>query len=144
MKRSGIRVPKDPKPMKRTRLKRRYKPPKRSGIKMKANEWVRVCDSLWRKKVLMDSPRTCPVCNLRLVADAHHLIGCGFWLTRWLLKNGLGVCRECHGRPGMIMAWLEKNRPERYQWVQEHKARLRHGEKLGSGLQEVWEELQAA
>lgn len=90
---------------------------------------VRTFDTLWNHRVLMTSPRVCPVCNDEPVTDAHHLVSRKYWRTRWVVKCGLGVGRRCHKYPARIMTWLEKNMPKRYKWVQQQRKLILTGQK---------------
>jgi len=60
---------------------------------------------------------------------AAHIIGRGAYWTRWELRNGIAVCPDCHN-DAKIKAWLFDNDFQRYLWVTEQRAKVRHGERI--------------
>lgn len=54
-------------------------------------------DDLWRKLILARDKHRCRCCGAGAV-DAAHIRRRGLRATRWLARNGLALCRECHDR----------------------------------------------
>jgi hypothetical protein len=108
------------------------KKPRKSNLQRRKDKvgspyWKKKADSVW--SMLIRSVGRCAVCG-EAGNDAHHLIGRGRLATRHSLANGLCLCHahhkwsntlSAHGAPLAFAEWLQKNHPERWDWVCEHK-----------------------
>lgn len=67
-------------------------------------------DILWRKQIITRDKR-CQICG-REATEAAHIIPRTYLQTRWLLKNGLGFCADCHREqhqyPTSATAWYQQ------------------------------------
>ena len=74
--------------------------PRRTRLKQKPPDPLLVeADALWTALVLATSS----ICTVReagclgtRILQAHHIVSCGRWGTRFELLNGLVACRNCH------------------------------------------------
>ena len=60
------------------------------------------CDALWSKIVRTKADRRCQGITLTLApcqragTDAHHILSRKYTATRWIIENGLCLCRQHH------------------------------------------------
>ena len=80
----------------------------------------------WSKEIRKDG--VCEVCGATKNLDSHHLLQKEYWPEHKLnLNNGIALCKRCHKfgkfafHKNSIWSsdWLEKNRPEKYDWAWE-------------------------
>lgn len=105
------------------------KKPSKKNLKKK-------CDDLWRE--IIHEKFYCEVCgkppSLKENGDrgnhnAHHVITKNNYNLRWDIRNGVNLCVSCHkfgnpsahGNPLWFAKWLEINRPEDYEYLQNKK-----------------------
>ena len=133
MKRSPLkrRTPLKRSPMKRGRKKQR--PLAERKADPTSDYWLKKCDELWSK--LVRSSGCCAKCGKEGKTEAHHLITRARKHLRHLLINGVELCYRCHQRgegsahediTGFRM-WLEAERPDQAEWVEDHKNRTYRG-----------------
>jgi hypothetical protein len=98
---------------------------KRTNANVPAKGRLRdMADSLWSISVRSDWNWKCAVCGGG-PCDAHHLIPRANEATRYLLENGIALCRRCHqfcpdisphqNAAGWLL-WLKGNHELRYLW----------------------------
>jgi hypothetical protein len=90
------RARKPPKALRRGKApQRRSRPAAQRRTKRAAQE--RELDRLWSRWVLADEP-LCWSCQRHRATDPAHIVPRRYKRTRWLLANGLPLCRACHDR----------------------------------------------
>lgn len=89
---------------------------------MRTAEWqekppTQQADDLWRKLVLRRDRHRCRACGSEAALDAAHIRRRGLRATRWLISNGLTLCRDCHAkfhsRPKEFEAFCRQQMGER-------------------------------
>ncbi|HKP75328.1 MAG TPA: HNH endonuclease [Longimicrobiaceae bacterium] len=91
-----------PKPVKREKARRAPIPRRRrpSPVRRTARAaQERELDALWSIRVRLHksgAPRVCWACAFARATDAAHIIPRTYRRTRWVLANGLPLCRVCH------------------------------------------------
>ena len=55
-------------------------------------------DALWAQRVKEYARGKCFHCGSIYQVDAHHIIKRRYTATRWLLTNGMALCRDCHAK----------------------------------------------
>lgn len=53
-------------------------------------------DALWRACVAQRDGHRCRRCGKMRLGESHHIISRNVTATRWLLSNGVYLCRDCH------------------------------------------------
>lgn len=53
-------------------------------------------DALWRQCVKHRDGGRCRRCHKVVQGEAHHIVSRNVTATRWLLANGVYLCRDCH------------------------------------------------
>ena len=53
-------------------------------------------DKIWSARVLERDGYRCRRCGAIRYVQAHHVRSRQHWSTRWVLENGLALCRGCH------------------------------------------------
>ena len=93
-------------------------------------------DKLWSLAVKDDWGCKCAICgrrgsgpDLTKGLNSHHLVPRQHKATRYVLENGICLCRPCHvfdanhsphQHPAGFLEWLEKNHPSRIQWLRDN------------------------
>ena len=93
--------------------------------------WRNKADEAWRKAVLTRDGDRCVVCGTDRNLQVHHLFSRGRADTRHEVSNGITLCsahhkwsREIspHKGPVAFFLWLQKNRPDQWEWLKKHVA----------------------
>ncbi|HUT56796.1 MAG TPA: HNH endonuclease [Phycisphaerae bacterium] len=138
--------------MKRTRLKRKKGLPRgkpgqatrRKGKpKQRANPSSRAAkkraDKLWREVILKRCGYGCVVCGATGRLEAHHLIRRDAIFYRHNPENGVALCYQhhtgsskesAHGAPWWFEAWVERARPDQYEWWEKNRYEVITGQKI--------------
>jgi len=95
---------------------------KRTNVNVPAKGRLKdMADQVWSLAVKNDWDHQCAVCGHRGDLNSHHLIPRGKTATRYMLANGICLCRRCHqfcpdvsphqNAAGFIL-WLEEHHPD--------------------------------
>ena len=117
--------------MKRSPLKRRSKPMKRTPMKRERSRvlptgteasnstyWKVQADKLWASLIRQWNHHTCAMCNAAepyYHLEAHHLVNRTVGITRHNLDNGICLCKTHHA-----LAHLD-HAAEFHEWLKEHR-----------------------
>ncbi len=109
---------------------------------------VRQCDKWWRKIILLRARGRCEICGKSRPAlgevlwiQACHIISRKYWATRWDRRNGVAGCLDCHD-DRLIMDWLERYHPRRYNWAIAQKRKLGKNNDRDLDLEQMLQNLQ--
>ena len=90
-------------------------------------------DKIWAKCIKNRDGWKCVICGSDIKPNAHHLIPREIKETKLDLLNGLTLCPKhhffcrkisAHNNPLGLFFWLEKNRPEQFQFCREEIIKL--------------------
>lgn len=102
-------------------------------------------DKLWGK-VMHTLSSHCAMCGCYSTLEAHHIIHRHMKATRHSVWNGILLCNQCHLKahrnPKQLISWLERNRPEQYRFVMEHRNKIEKPDYEGA-IRELKEIIQA-
>jgi hypothetical protein len=100
---------------------------KRTNSKVPAKGRLRdMADQLWSKAVKADWSHKCAICGRGDSLNSHHLIPRTHQATRYLLRNGISLCkhhhvfcndRSPHGNGMGFVLWLDANHLALGEWV---------------------------
>ena len=88
-----------------------------------------ICDKLWKHLVRDEWGYVCAMCNTRTDLECHHLISRRHESTRYVVKNGILLCKNHHQLDPAVaphenkagfMLWLIDHHPERHEWMHDH------------------------
>lgn len=86
-------------------------------MKVSASPKYAECNKLWEYLVKCQAGWRCEMCgSTDSGLHAAHIIGRRALWTRWLLRNGLGLCPDCHDDV-KIAKWLRAEDPVRWRWI---------------------------
>lgn len=113
-------------------------------IKKKKTPSLRRQLEIWSKKVRDRDGNKCVLCGSTEHVQAHHLMPKKFWKNyRFELNNGVSLCCKCHSfgkwsvHRGVgdyeLFCFLQKNRPEQWDWYSETVTVERFLEQKGYG-----------
>lgn len=113
-------------------------------IKKKKTPSLRRQLEIWSKKVRERDGNKCVLCGSTEHLNAHHLMPKKFWKDyRLELNNGITLCCKCHSfgkwsvHRGVgdyeLFCFLQKNRPEQWNWYSETVTVERYLEQKGYG-----------
>lgn len=99
------------------------------GKKASIKSLKRYCDEIWSELVRTRDNHECVICKESKYIQAHHLITRKYLQTRFNINCGISLCSGCHSfrlvsahnSPWVIYSWLEKNKPEQYNWFIENR-----------------------
>ena len=123
--------------------------------------WKKKCDKLWREKIMARFGGRCAICGATGYLNAHHLITRAAVFFRHNLENGVALCPTCHNfgfdqdvedrdqdvisahaTPWAFEEWMEKNRPEQYEWWTKNRYAVTVGVTID--YEQVYHALEAA
>ena len=111
--------------------------------------WMRKADKEFGR-IFHNRQWSCLICR-KVTIQMAHLIPRENYLYRWDIENVIPLCdyhhrlsREIsyHNAPLAFAAWMQKNYPERWEWVDKHKEIITRKAELPWTFREKYEELQ--
>jgi len=118
----------------KTQMKPGKRKPKRSQLQKRKDKvsspyWRKKAMAAWSKLVRLSFCNKCAICG-ESPCEAHHIIPRSRHANEQNPMNGIALCAShhkwsnvlsAHGAPMAFAEWLQKNRPEQWEWICEHK-----------------------